>query len=296
MKRFWKTAVDQTGTPNFQLWGKDISDTLALIGLVKVATAGEIDWTTVTRPSSGVAGFEIWRFNDAMQATAPIYIRLEYGVIGSTSINAWFTVGTSVSGAGVLGGVTSDPQVAWRDLRPPATEVRDNYACAVSGTVWMCRHMKPTTAGTDAAMFFAVVRTCDADGLPNGEGCAVYGSGSGTGSGGPTVTVQVLRFSAPAGKQQLVPTPSTAYIPQAIAASTVGGVPQVFLLFICVPKMRAHATMGLMVFAESPPGIETEVALVGTTLRRVVSLGVTGPAATPGVGGSGIGSLVLVWE
>jgi hypothetical protein len=66
---------------DFRSWGSGLSAQLAAIGLVKTSDTGQIDWTTVLKPTSSgqIRGFEIWRFNDALQATKPVFIRLDYG-------------------------------------------------------------------------------------------------------------------------------------------------------------------------------------------------------------------------
>ncbi len=78
-------------------------------GLVNTADTGQINFTTVTKPVAinTAAGYQIWRFDDALQATFPVYIKLEYGssgVASGNSIGYWITVGTGTDGAGTLTG------------------------------------------------------------------------------------------------------------------------------------------------------------------------------------------------
>lgn len=88
---------------NFRAWGANLNSQMAAAGLVQtsdgVGTGAQINWTTVTRPLTGstMQGYEIWRFDDAFQATSPVYLKLEYGS-GSqnTSPAIWITVGTGV--------------------------------------------------------------------------------------------------------------------------------------------------------------------------------------------------------
>jgi hypothetical protein len=64
----------------FRVWGSGLAAQIAAMGLVQTSDTGQINWATVTRPAIGaLAGYEMWRFNDALQATKPVFIRLDYG-------------------------------------------------------------------------------------------------------------------------------------------------------------------------------------------------------------------------
>lgn len=111
-------ATDQRQLPanlpndaDFRTWGQGIAAQLAAMGLVKAADTGQIDWSTVTKPTviSTFAGYEIWRFNDSLQATRPVFIKIEYGVSSAVDRPGLrFSVATGTNGAGTLtGGVTN---------------------------------------------------------------------------------------------------------------------------------------------------------------------------------------------
>lgn len=110
-------ATDQRNLPaffandaDFRAWGSGIAAQLAAIGLVRTADTGQINWSTVTKPAAinTAAGYEIWRFDDALQATKPVFIKIEYGVGGAVDRPSfWFTFGTQTNGAGTLGGQLS---------------------------------------------------------------------------------------------------------------------------------------------------------------------------------------------
>lgn len=95
------------GDAELRSWGSAVSAQLAACGLVQTADTGQINWATVTKPAAGAtpAGYEIWRFNDALQATKPVFIKVEYGTGGAATFCAmWLTVGTGTNGAGTLSG------------------------------------------------------------------------------------------------------------------------------------------------------------------------------------------------
>src|SRR5260221_233749 len=91
---------------DFRNWIIGVHNALAAVGLTNTADTGQINTVTVTKPvaTQTAAGFEIWRFSDALQATVPIFIKVEYGVAGVLRPAMWITVGTTTNGAGTLGG------------------------------------------------------------------------------------------------------------------------------------------------------------------------------------------------
>lgn len=107
-----------SGDADFRTWAQGIAAQIAAMGLVKTADTGQINLATVLRPAANAfAGYEVYRFADALQATAPVFIKVEYGVGGSVDMpNLAVTVGTATNGAGVLTG-----QVGARRVLTPGT-------------------------------------------------------------------------------------------------------------------------------------------------------------------------------
>jgi hypothetical protein len=75
--------------------------------MVQTADTGQINWTTVTHPTVGNTsqGYEIWKFNDSLQGTVPVFFKLEYGggnVAGDVSM--WITLGSGSNGTGTVTG------------------------------------------------------------------------------------------------------------------------------------------------------------------------------------------------
>lgn len=102
------TAPDMTSDATFRTWGLAISNAMAAIGWVKVTDAAQINWATVSKPSAAntAAGYEIWGMDDTLQATAPVYLKIEYGSGGSSATypGVWVTLGTGHNGVGALTG------------------------------------------------------------------------------------------------------------------------------------------------------------------------------------------------
>lgn len=168
------TCVPNNDTDaHYRAWGSAVAAAFASFGLVKTGDTGQIDWTTVTAPaSSGVfPGYEIWRFADTLQATAPVFMKVEYGSWNSSGNPAIrFTVSTGSDGAGALTGTTSGAIIARTNSTHSAA-----LNCYVSGST--NRFALALWAGSDgqaissALPFFLMIeRTVDEVGAPTAEG------------------------------------------------------------------------------------------------------------------------------
>lgn len=162
----------------FRSWGLGLAAQFAAIGLVQTADTGQINWATVARPAiNTVAGYEIWRFNDALQATKPVYIRFEYAV-GSNQdrprLNAIVSTGTN--GAG-----TSTGQVGVARNIPSSTSrsvgiTYPSYCSGSSSRLNLCTNLDTTSTGY--AMLHLIERTKQADGTETGDGIVAFSQGA----------------------------------------------------------------------------------------------------------------------
>lgn len=182
---------------NFRLWGGGISAALATVGLVKTADSGQIDWTTVVKPTAAgqSRGYEIWRFDDALQATQPVFIRLDYGS-GSVSANnpgLYVALGTATDGAGLLTSATGFPNTVLYSPGNPAvpfaipntgfvfngngndystTTLNNLYVASDDGSSLMIAGWYSAAGSgftTQTGGLVVVERTRDQDGAPNGD-------------------------------------------------------------------------------------------------------------------------------
>jgi hypothetical protein len=170
-----------TTDAEFRTWGSTIKGELGNMGLVQTGDTGQIDWTTVLLPSAAnqVRGYEIWRFADALQATAPIFVKLEYGSSGaSTRAAIWITVGVATNGAGTLLGAKST-----RNQCGQETNNTNTALCAFSGdtarltiALWFFDSLGNQAAAQ--TIFFSVEREKDINGADVGTGCYITVSGN----------------------------------------------------------------------------------------------------------------------
>lgn len=101
-----------TTDAKFRTFGSAVSTALQATPLVKTSDTGQINWSTVTKATAinTKQGYEIYRFSDTLQATKPVFLRIDYGSGGTASGNqpcVWVNVGTATDGAGNLTGITT---------------------------------------------------------------------------------------------------------------------------------------------------------------------------------------------
>lgn len=266
----WVTAIAHTNDTDFRAWGSELSAKLAAAGLVKTADTGQINWSTVTRPSTNTAGgYEIWRFDDALQGTAPIIIKIEYGTGSNAAYpQIWATVGTGSNGAGTLTGTVSARDAVVSNYASGASNY-PSYLCVTSGHFGLAWKVGAMSSNSGAGLF-AVVRTHDAAGEPTATGALVYWGTTAGAAATTLVSTQSLRFAASAAVYAV--TTMYSIVPGQVTTSVVGSDPQVYAHFGLSPAVWTVPTMGTVLISEVPQFTSFPVAMVGSTPRTLLSL------------------------
>lgn len=104
-----KTGIPTQGNSdaNYRAFVQFISNAMEAGGIIKTADTGQINPVTATGAGGG---YEIRRFSDDLQATAPVFIKIEY--LYAASMYARFTIGTGSNGAGAITGVLLNAEPA----------------------------------------------------------------------------------------------------------------------------------------------------------------------------------------
>lgn len=176
-------AFTNSTDANFRLWGQAFSVKLGEAGLVQTSDTGQINWVTVTAPlaSNTFQGYEIWRFADSLQATAPVYMKIEYGSGGSTNNPAIrFQFGSGSNGSGTITGVLS-VQRTTQGVASAGTV--NNYWSGATGR--FCAFMGGGV-NTSTPILFSIERSKDASGNDTSEAVLVIWKNSGSGSAAST--------------------------------------------------------------------------------------------------------------
>lgn len=292
----WSTRIRHDSDATFREWGLEFNTKLAAAGLVQTADTGQINWTTVLRPGAGVdAGYEVWRFNDALQATAPIFFRIAYGTFGdATAPRMRFTVGTGSNGSGTITGTALTIQ---RDVHQDSGQVTDvarqSYLCVVAGFFGF--NWKAGSGPTEASFF--ICRTCDSNGAPTAVGAMVHW---GIGNSGAITARQSLRFAAPAQAftaQTLVAAGALGMNPQCPTSSQSGTDIQVFLGWTITPTAIPLFGVCGVLRSELNTGGTFQATLVGSTPRTYITLNdPAGPFGQVTVASDGGLNIAMLWE
>lgn len=189
----WTNA---TSDANFRAWGEYISTQLAAVGHIQTADSGQINWATVSNPGAinTYAGYEIWRFADALQNAAPVFIKIEYGESGTTDAPSMrIQFGSGSDGAGALTGNLSGQYLF--TCSPVAA------ACVVHGsgnTNRFCMIGGYTAAG-GFGMWGGWERSKDANGDDTTEAVLFFSNGLGSATSTSTTSKQIAVWSTTAG-------------------------------------------------------------------------------------------------
>lgn len=143
--------------------------------MLKVADSGDINAggpaATPKPASGGLLGYEVFQFDDALQATKPVFIKVEYGASSGASAlpSLRITIGTTHNGAGTVGGRTYVSVLTISGSANPA--VLPIYAGGDGSYVTFFAGGDPNlTTRDDTSIWFVVERTRNFDGSINGDG------------------------------------------------------------------------------------------------------------------------------
>jgi hypothetical protein len=170
---------------DFQAWVSFIHNTLIGGGWIQTADTGQANPATIAAPTAAnqQVGYCVYRMADALQATAPIFMRIAYGSgnfgTGTPVPAFWVTLGTGSNGAGVItgiffnGGSTLNSTVSAGGNDVVAT---NSYGSADTNRVHLHMFLR---AGGDLMMGFSLERTLDATGAPTADGVVmIWGRGN----------------------------------------------------------------------------------------------------------------------
>lgn len=289
----WVSAIAHSNDADFRAWGSELSAKFVAAGLVKHTDTGQINWSTVTRPAANTAGgFEIWRFDDSLQGTAPIYLKIEYGTgVSAAYPQIWLTVGTGTNGSGTLNGTVSDRNTVAFSGAVSAGNY-PSYLCVAAGFVGLI-HKAGASGSSTGFAFFAVSRTHDTAGDATGNGFFVLWGGNATSA---VSNSQSVRTAATAAAY----TASNVYtcVPAQPVGSLVGADYQVYPVMGIWPRVYVLPTLATVISSEVPAGTTFQVAMVGASNRTLIAVGSGFRCVVVGTGPGVIGTygLAMLWE
>jgi hypothetical protein len=167
---------------SYRGWGGPISGAISSV-LARTNATGQVNWSTVAAPAAGATtrDYEVYAFTDALQATKPVFIRLNWaGYYSATPVypSLGFVVGTASDAAGTITGNTATGQIIAYSAAP-TSQTRLCYASSDGSQLILVTQSfgpatVPTTNNYEQLGTLVVERTRDADGTPNGNGFMVW--------------------------------------------------------------------------------------------------------------------------
>jgi len=157
-------------------WMKTLHDAFVALGLVVTSDTGQLSMAsapTWVSTASTNYGYTVYRFNDALQATYPLFLKVSWLNSADTAGDSHrldVTVGTGTDGAGTVTGPTIGPvTITQSTATSQSATTYPSYLCLVAGS-FVADLFAGDTAGE---LFFAVDRMRDADGTANVHGAAL---------------------------------------------------------------------------------------------------------------------------
>ena len=157
-----------------------VHDAMVAIGMVQTTDTGQVDIGTAVDPP-GTAYWEVWRFDDTLQATVPIFFKIVYTEPYSGRVGMMFTLGTGSNGSGDITGVRMAEEELAYTARSGA-DMNDHPCFASSDGSSMVLMMWPDFHFNYGWNGFAIERSRDSAGAPTADGLAVVTLGNGTNS------------------------------------------------------------------------------------------------------------------
>jgi hypothetical protein len=176
----WSTTLT---TAAFRTVCTQIKAALDGCGLVQTSDTGQLDPATVALPGSSNSdgGYWIYRFNDALQGSAPVFLKVIPGRGASLpATRVRIEVGTGTNGAGVISGTagaTKTPILTCGDtyVTPSADPVATTYAIHIAGFAALVYAAIPEGRNDPPRHWFTIQRTTDPDtGDLTGEGILLH--------------------------------------------------------------------------------------------------------------------------
>lgn len=163
-------APDMTSDATFRAWAQAMDAAIQAVGIIPAGDTGQIDLTTATRPAvaNTAAGYKMYRFSDALQATAPVFIKVEFGTgsVATTTPAIWVTVGSATNGAGTLSGqVGTRQQFSFTSSTTASPCYTSGSSSRLSLAFWV-----NSPAASGSKVFIVIERTRDSTGAEDDTG------------------------------------------------------------------------------------------------------------------------------
>lgn len=301
-----------TTDAGFRAWVAEIINALtSTLTLTQTTDTGQINTTTVTRPAANTAaGYSIFRFNDTLQATSPVFIKLEYGCNSSTTgVQMWISVGTGSNGSGTLTGTAQISRMAVCYSSGAPSSNTTSYTSrfvynATYGFLGMAWKLAGNGSATACIGGFQVFRSNDTTGAATGDAVhcmANYYNNSGTTSAMgylQTISYLTTQVYPPviSNGNQWGTAAGTGGMPYSITSTSFSANAQVFPVVYMTPQLAFSAYVCYGLLSEQPLGSTFTAAVVGTTSLTFLSVGQPWGSTYLGQNSTSTVGLHMLWQ
>jgi hypothetical protein len=294
----WSTVNDAA----YRLWMTEWFDMVVASGLVQTSDTGQLNPATITIPGVNAteSGYLIFRFNDSLQSTAPLFLKFRFGRANAAA-NMMFgiEVGTGSDGAGTITGVKTVMAPIGTTGGSPGAGVYPSYAIHKEGFAAMAFKVNGIGSGVGQSVgspSFVVQRTVDNTGAPTADGVLAMTSSSNTSSTNNYARCSRIRFLPTVDISAEFPGNGLAFFPGLGADSRVGLAPQIFPIWIMMPKMRPSIFTAASLRGEVSLGAQYSMTLVGSVPRNYICVTSVLGGVMNGLFGTSASDLNILWE
>jgi hypothetical protein len=292
------TVLDHTSDAGFRAW---VAEFISLFttggGMVQTNDTGQIDTATVTRPAVNTdGGYAVFRFNDSLQATAPYFVRFDFGTDNiADRPRLRITIGTGSNGAGTITGVLRAATQIGCTGEPNSTSTPYlSRACGFGGSITLA--FKIGAIATSGWQYIGLHRVRDAAGEQTADGL-VFVWGHRVSGNDVTAAMESYRRVNPA---TFGGTTSNNFclVPLLTATSAApSGPTRSYRHFTALPDPRPMIESLTVIRSECVAGTEFDARPVGSVDHHYVSLGVSlrGCAAGTSFSDTTYG-FAMIWE
>ncbi len=290
---------------SFRNWGLAISTLMDDAGLTKTADSGQIDWSTVLKPTAPnlLVGYEIRKLvNNTLD---DIYFRIEYRSGQYSSGNNAFlriSFGLETDGAGnISGGIPGNPgfdTISQGSYPRNSTTHFTSYCFVDEGTFVLALNPANNSNTNYYNDLFIFARTSDSNGTYNNNGALILYNG--TNSGQTYFRYWSIELNIFATYTTAFSNPVCAVYPYSTAQASIeyetNGV--VLVMEHLTPSSNWHKNVVAVNAADAPGGAELSAVVLGEA-HTYLSLGVNHIGIFGGSNGNNSnikGSLAILWD
>ena len=259
-----------SSTANLQSWVGPILQLLSDAGWIRTSDTGQTELADMPAAAAAdtVCGYQIWRMNDPLQATAPVFVKFEFGSGGGVgNYSIWVTVGTGSDGAGNITGIIQPQTRACYSATGSVTTALNFLGSGGNNRLVFFARSYVNVNSYYLRLNFSIERTHDANGSDTSSGVMILVNGGGSASAvfGSMGLFRVATFT---GSQPATSTNIGAYVPSgttwAYDGNYVGVCPVSF--FIGGPT---NPSKNLIVYLDSDmsPLVPVAIPCYGTDLN-----------------------------